>query len=107
MKFYKHLYISEVYIKKKKQIIREIKNRKTMLHTYLLTISENDTMQLEIIHAAHLIQPAYDTNHMYIVGIASDYYEALRMVEEITKEVYDKTNGVDIKGYFLGNKSND
>lgn len=104
MKFYKDLYISEVYKKKKKQMIREIKSRKTMLHTYLLTISENDTMQLEIIHAAHLIQPAYDTDNMYIVGIASDYYEALRMVEEITKEVYENTNEVNIKGYLLRDK---
>ena len=36
-----------------------------------------------------------------MVGITKGYEEALELVEQITKEVYNETKGADIRSYIL------
>ena len=106
MKFYEPLYVSAVYREKKKQIIKDIQDRKMLLHTYLILLSSNHTMQLEIIHAAQLSQKNYPLDDLFLVGIASNYYEALDIVEQITRTVYNETHEVEIKEYLIKNNQN-
>ena len=36
-----------------------------------------------------------------IVGLCSGYYEAVDLVEQIAKEVYEDTGAMDIRGWLL------
>ena len=38
---------------------------------------------------------------LFVVGIASGYDEALKLVKQITEEVYEETGRTDIRNYLL------
>ena len=48
-----------------------------------------------------LLQPDFPKKDFFVVGIGKGFEETLELVEEITKEVYNKTKGADIRGYIL------
>lgn len=68
---------------------------------YMIVLSSNEKNHLEILHSVLFEQTAMSKEHLFVVGIAKGYAQALEMVEKITQEVYDKTNGVDIRNYIL------
>ena len=73
-------------------------------NTYLIILSSNAHNLLEIISANELKQPFYKDktvqNHIYVVGLAVGYDEALEVVERIIKEVYQATGGFDLQSYL-------
>ena len=100
MKFYKHLYVSEDIGKKKENIIRNMKSGKYPLTTYLLVLTEEGENQLEFYSASLLRQGMLYEEDIFVVGLASGYEDAVYLVEEITREVYEKTGDVDIRSYI-------
>ena len=100
MKFYKHLYVSEDIGKKKEKIIRNMKPGKYPLTTYLLVLTEEGENQLEFYSASLLRQGMLYEEDIFVVGLASGYEDAVYLVEEITREVYEKTGDVDIRSYI-------
>ena len=97
MKFYKHLYIGDTVNNPDK-----IK-RKLRLHmgvsVYVVTLSKGPD-QLEFFHGGYLKQKYYRAHPPIIVGIASDYGEALEIILRITQECLDATGGCDLKEYL-------
>lgn len=71
---------------------------------YLIILSQNERNHLEILHSVLFEQKAMQDKEVFVVGVAKGYLEALELVEKITQEVYDKTNGVDIRGFILKNQ---
>ncbi len=100
MTFYSPLYLTKYCEENQEDIVEKIKNRALMLSTYLILLSNNDTMQLEILDSTYLHQIHYPTEGMIIVGIAEGYQEAQELVLEIIDETYAHTGLADIKKYL-------
>ena len=101
MQYYKYLYVGENLTDKKEQIIAKLDENKFMLNTYIIALARGEQNHLELFNAALLKQGLFSKNNLFVVGIADGYEEALEVVEEITKEVYDNTKGADIRSFIL------
>ena len=101
MRYYKHLYLSEGLKKKKEKVIRKLENNKVQIEVYLITVPEQGENQLEILNSALFLQPSFPKKEYFVAGIAKGYEEALELVEEMTKEVYNETKGTDVRSYIL------
>ena len=100
MKFYKNLYVSDGYKKKKEKLIQKMKDGKYPLSAFVLVLIENGPNQMEFYPTAMLYQGYLMTDNLYIVGLAESYIDAVYMVEEITREVYESTGTADIRSYM-------
>lgn len=101
MRYYRYLYLGEGLEKKKEKIMRRLETRKLQMDIHLITLPQNDNNQLEIFNSNLLLQPDFPNRDYFIIGIVKGYEEAVELVEEITKEVYNKTGGADIRSYIL------
>lgn len=101
MKCYYNLYLDEKARQKREQILKKIKADDWQMEIYCIALAANEKNHLEMFHSALLLQKAVSKENLFLVGIASGYYEAMELVEKITKEVYDNTKGTDIRNYIL------
>lgn len=100
MRYYKHLYLAEG-IKKKEKIIRKLEEKKLQMNIHVITLARNEKNQLEIYNSMVFLQPDFPYDDFFVVGLAKGYEDAVEMVEEIAREVYNKTKGADIRSYIL------
>lgn len=70
-------------------------------NVFLITISRNSSDQLEIFSARQLVQNYYDKYPIYVIGIASDYEEAVAMIEKIVQECLQVRGDCALKEYLL------
>jgi len=105
MRYYKNLYMSENLADKKDKIIRKLNQNGIMWNTYVIALAQGEQNHLEFFDSVLLQQKMIAGRDLFVVGIASGYDEALVLVEEIIKEVYDDTKGADIRSYILNKDS--
>ena len=91
MNVYRNLYVGESIKGKEKSILRKIKYRRPQLQAYVIVLSQKEGEQLEIYHAAMLLQPLYFEKDPWIVGIAASEWEAYELVRKIAEEVHEAT----------------
>lgn len=101
MKFYRYLYLGEGLDRKKKKVLRRLEAGKLNIGLYIITLPRQEKNQLEIYQSSLLLQRDFPKKDLFVVGIVKGYEEALELVEEITKEVYNVTEGADIRSYIL------
>lgn len=106
MKFYKNLYVSEYVEKKKEKIINKLKQGKIPFSYYIIVLLEEGENQLEFYSTSLLYQEKLREEELFVVGIAAGYEDAIYLVEEISKEVYENTGGVDIRSYIQNKERN-
>lgn len=97
MKFYRYLYVGDK-IKEPAKVKRKLKHHGGQF-VYVICLAKGDD-QLEIYHSAYLKQPYYRYHPPVVVGIASDYEEAVEIVVTITKECLAATGGCNLKEYL-------
>jgi len=97
--------MSEDLVDKKDKIIRKLNQNGIMWNTYVIALAQGEQNHLEFFDSVLLQQKMIAEQDLFVVGIASGYDEALVLVEEITKEVYDDTKGADIRSYILNKDS--
>lgn len=97
MKFYKFLYIGDTVTDPVK-IKRKLKHH-AGVHAYVITIAQGAD-QLEVFHSAYLKQKYYRYHPPIIVGIASNYDEAVQIVVKITQECLSATGTCNLKEYL-------
>jgi len=97
--------MSENLADKKDKIIRKLNQNGIMWNTYVIALAQGEQNHLEFFDSVLLQQKMIAGRDLFVVGIASGYDEALVLVEEITKEVYDDTKGADIRSYILNKDS--
>ena len=100
MKFYKNLYVSDGYRKKKEELIQRMKSGKYPLSAFVLVLIENGPNQMEFYPTVMLYQGYLETENIYVLGLAESYMDAVYMVEDITREVYEHTGTADIRSYI-------
>ncbi len=107
MKFYKHLYLQQNIRRQKRRIIRRLKAGKFEPPIHLIVLSDAPEGSLEIINTVFLQQKNYPKEDLFVVGIAVEQEDALVMVEEIVKEVYNETGGTDVRSYILDRENSE
>ena len=66
----------------------------------MIVLSQKGGEQLEIYHAAMLLQPLYFEKDPWIVGIAASEWEAYELVRKIAEEVHEATKTLEMKNIF-------
>lgn len=97
MKFYKYLYIGDTVTRPQK-VKWKLKHH-AGVQVYVIAIAPMDD-QLEIFHSAYLKQKYYRYHPPIIIGIASDYDEAVQIVIKITQECLKAAGNCNLKEYL-------
>lgn len=102
LEYHHRLYLGESISQSKlDKIKRRLKKRPLLSTVYLLTVSRNQSDQLEIFQAKQLVQAYYTKYPVYVIGIASDYNEAVSLVEQIVQECLQTRGDCALKEYLL------
>ena len=97
MKFYKYLYVGETV--EHVGILKQKLKIHAMVRVYLVTLACGDD-QLEI-YSSMLPKQKYFRKHApIIIGIASNYEEAVAIVQKIVEESLERTGTCDLKEYL-------
>lgn len=97
MRFYKYLYVGEQI--KHVNLIKQKLRVHAYTNVWLITLCAG-TDQLEIFKASLLKQRYFRKHAPVVVGIASDYDEAVALVEQIVNESLKRTGACDLKEYL-------
>lgn len=100
MKYYKLLYTGPT-VKNTKKIVKQINKRKNLYFSdiYVLAFGSNSD-QLEIYSVKYLMQPYYERNPLFIVGICKGYDEAVELVVKIVQESINTRGDCNLKEYL-------
>ena len=107
MKYYSNLYVSERLKKKKDKVIARLEKKKIQPELHVILLPECDHNQLEIVNAMYLLQPGYLREDRLVVGIAKGFDEAVELVEQISREVYDATGDLNLRDYIQAKEQED
>ena len=103
MEFFKNLYLGQ-NVTNVTKIKKQILNRSIFVNAYVITLALNED-QLEIYDAKILRQTYYQLNPRTIVGIASDYDEALQLILQIIEESFLHGYEGKLKSYLIERES--
>lgn len=96
------LYLSDdISESKLDRIKNKLQKKPLCCSVYLITISHNPNDQLDIFAAKQLAQSFYRKYPIYVVGIASDYSEAVGLIEKIVQECLQARGDCALKEYLL------
>lgn len=102
LEYHSRLYLSESISESKLDKIKQkLEKRPLLCPVYLIALSRNPGDQLEIIHAAQLVQDYYEKYPLYVIGIAAGYEEAVELVERIVQECIRTRGDCALKEYLL------
>ena len=100
MKFSSNLYVGEG-IRDPEKVKWKLKHNAGQFSIYVIALAASKEDQLEIIHSGYLKQRCFDTDDMFVVGLASSRQEAVEIVASLAGKVVRETGDADLKGYFL------
>lgn len=101
LSFSPNLYLgNSISSRKSERIKKKLLTGPHLTGVTLLVLSANASDQLDIIDAKQLIQPIYSQLECRVVGIASDYSEALELIVTIAEECLRKRGDCSIKEYL-------
>lgn len=99
--FSKNLYlgesISEVNLEKIKD---KLQHKPLFSSQVILVLSRNSYDQLEILSSKQLAQKYYLDHSLTVVGIASDYDEAMEVLQKIVKECIAQRKDCNLKEFL-------
>lgn len=84
----------------KRKIISNLSARKSHFGVYAIVLATNEKDLLDVISAFFLKDARYHKKNIEVVGLAIGRDEAFEVVRDIITEVYDKTGGFDVRGFF-------
>lgn len=106
MKYYHDLYLSDSLISKKEDIIEKLEKNQWQLSKFLIVLSQSENNHLEFFDSVLLTQNLMPKEELFVIGIADSYIGAVDLVQKITEEVYEKTEGTNIRNYLLKKERN-
>lgn len=99
MRWYEKLYMGEKAKKKRFSILQSVRRGKKSGYL-ILTPASNPQNLLDIYPASTWNQPYYKGKEFLIVGVAADDQDAALLAGKIVGDIYKKTGGYDVTGYF-------
>lgn len=101
MIWYEDLFVGEsITPRKKKRIIRSVRRRSPFGGAYILTLATNPDNLIDIILAKELHQRAYPCRKLFVIGLAGDYEEALRLAGGIVSGIYTVQGDFNVRAFF-------
>lgn len=85
---------------KKDAIVDKIRNSKNPGLCYIITLPPTKH-QLEMFRYLLDKQACFNTDKHILVGVASNYDDGLKLIEEMSVKVYETLGELDFKKYFL------
>lgn len=101
MTFYCDLYVSKDLEIKKEKVLQKLKANSAQPFIYVITLAQGKQNYLEFYSSLLLKQHIYEDTPLFVVGVAKGYDGALHLIEHIVKEIYEKTEDADIRGYIM------
>lgn len=102
LKYHPDLYLGESINRKKlDKIKKRLENKPLLSGVFLIALAGNPSDQLEIYDARQLAWKYYEKYPPYVVGIAGNHEEAVRMVEQMVRECIEKRGDCALKEYLL------
>lgn len=99
--FRNRLYLAESISEKELDKIKKRLERKPLFaNVYLIVPASNPEEQLEIIDAGQLVQPLFRDSIFTVIGIAGNYNEALKLIENIVQECLDERGDCKLREYL-------
>ncbi len=100
--YHPRLYVGEsIREKKLDKIKKKLESRPLLSGVFLITLSENQSDQLDIYEAKLLAQSYYKRNPPVVVGLAGNYDEAVSLVEQLVRECLEERGDCALKEYLL------
>lgn len=99
MEWYRDLYLGSGAAKKKYKILRKI-NKHLLSKAYIITLPSNEANVLDIYSYNEILQHHYDTNNLFVIGLAHGKDDALELTKNIIFEVYKKNRDVNVSRYI-------
>lgn len=100
--YHPHLYLGEsIKAEKLDKIKKKLEKKPLFSGVFLITLSRNESDQLEIYEAKQLAQSYYKKNPPHVVGIAKSHAEAVSIVERIVQECLQARQDCSLKEYLL------
>jgi len=103
MNWYQDLYIGKSIDNKVKKVIRKLERNSGQLKLYCICISASTKDSLDIIPSWEITVFRRHYEDLKIVGLAGDKDEAIELTGQIISDIYEKTNGLDVRDYLLEN----
>ena len=100
MRWAPNIYTTENTAAKKRGIMKKAMRGQSLAGIYFVSLSSNGKDLFDVFNASQLLQDAYVWKDPYIVGIAEDRGAAFELVRVIVDDIYRKTGGFDVEGYF-------
>lgn len=106
IEWYQELYQDACTQKKWKKIRRKAEKGKPVSPGIkFICLASNPENLLDIMEANDLLFPYYRKKDIFVVGTASGMDAAKEMVEQMIFDIYTRTNGFDVRSFFVNKKS--
>ncbi len=95
------LFVGESLKEKYQKLLPRIeKGKKVKKGIMMITYAVNGNDLFDLIPAKEMKLSVRQEQNLYVLGLAGNHREAFSMVQEMVMEVYEKTGGFDVRGYF-------
>ena len=101
MNWHEDLYVGESIRHRYRKVKWKIMHNAGQMFAYVITLASNERNLLDLIPARELLQKHYPKKHLYVVGLAGNYDEAIALAGQIVSDVYRTTGAFDVRRYFL------
>lgn len=102
IEFAQALYLGEsITTEKLDKLKKRLPKKPLLANVYFITPARNPSDQLDIFDARQLVQPHYKKESFYVLGIASDYEEALKVIEQIAGDCLKARGDCKLREYLL------
>jgi hypothetical protein len=95
------LFVGESLKEKYQKLLPRIaKGKKVKKGITMITYAVNGNDLFDLIPAKEMKLSVRQEQNLYVLGLAGNRREAFFLVQEMVMEVYEKTGGFDVRGYF-------
>ena len=100
LEWYRHLYTGKKIRPRLGEVIGKLNDGIPVSNVYLITRATSPHNQLDIISSFYLLQKTVERRLPEVVGLALGREEAIELVADIVREVYEATGEAEIKDYL-------
>lgn len=94
------LYMDEKIEKEPDKWKKRLEENKLSYSLFCVALASNEKNLLDIINCNELWFQHYRRNDIYIVGLALDKGNAVKLVENIIQDIYSETGAFQVRDYF-------
>lgn len=96
-----NVYVGKKMRNKKTNAVASINGSEVTFGVYCIAFASNPDNLFDIINANELLFPYYRNKETRIVGLAKGKEEAMKLVQTMLMEVYNRTGNFDVRSYFI------